>query len=517
MVSKNVFKTGRSVPAHDTVNKAGGKAYSLDSEKALCQYVVTNCFNSTYYSSSEDLLNEVKKIVDGVSSEMVAKAAVYGAANSMKDMPAYLCAVLVARREHELLKKVFNRVITNAKMLCNFVQIVRSGIVTGKKSFGTVAKKLVANWLTSRRPDQLFYDDIGKGNPSLADIIKMVHPKANSVEQNNMFKYVLGREFETRQLPEVVGSFEAFKKDSSGEVPSVPFQCLSNIKLTDEQWKTVALNMPWNTLRMNLNQIAKHNVFKDATVTRAISDKLSNQDLVKRFNAFPYQLLTTWNNITNVPVEVKNSLNQAMEYAVDNVPSFEGRVAVCVDVSGSMGCAITGNRAGATTKTSCVEVAGLIASAIIRKNKNALVVPFDTKVHNVHVNPFDSVLTNAKKLALNGGGTACSVALQHLLSKNEKCDVVIYVSDNMSWADYYGYGYVYGSGLATVWANYKAKNKQAKLVLIDLTPNTSVQVKPQKDVLNVGGFSDSVFEVIANFVRSGDTDEFVNTVKSVEL
>jgi len=53
------------------------------------------------------------------------------------------------------------------------------------------------------------------------------------------------------------------------------------------------------------------------------------------------------------------------------------------------------------------------------------------------------------------------------------------------------------------------------MVLIDLTPNTSAQAKESKDVLLVGGFSDAVFDVINNFVRS--TDNFVDTVKAVEL
>jgi 60 kDa SS-A/Ro ribonucleoprotein len=70
----------------------------------------------------------------------------------------------------------------------------------------------------------MFYDDIGKGNPSIGDIIKMVHARPSNEVQSNMFKYVLGREFTTKLLPPVVASFECFKKDSSGEVPAVDFR-----------------------------------------------------------------------------------------------------------------------------------------------------------------------------------------------------------------------------------------------------------------------------------------------------
>lgn len=510
-MNKTLFSTQKKIKPHDTVNKAGGLAYSLDSEKALCQYVVTCCFNNTYYSSTSELLDELKKIVSGVSSELLAKAAVYARKIGMKDTPAYLLAVLAARGESELFGKIFNKVITNAKMLCNFVQVVRSG-VTGRKSFGSLPKKLIQNWLTKRTPEQLFYDDVGKGNPSLADIIKMVHPKAENNPTNNMFRYLLGKDFSKESLPELVKEFEDFKVNSSGEVPAVPFQCLSNIKLSETQWKTLALNMPWNTLRMNLNQINRHNVLKDKKVLKELCSKLSNKDLVKQYNVFPYQLLTTYNSTEALPLEVKNALNEAMEHAVSNVPSFDVDVSVCVDVSGSMSSAITGNRNGSSSVTKCVEVAALIASSVIRNNKNTNVVPFDTRVHNVSINPYDSVLTNTKKLSISGGGTDCSVAMEHLIKSNIKSDLVIFVSDNMSWADYYR-----NTNLADLWLKYKNKNKKTKLVLIDLTPNAHVQVNPQKDVLNIGGWSDEVYAVISNFVRSGDTNEFVNTVKAVEI
>ena len=47
------------------------------------------------------------------------------------------------------------------------------------------------------------------------------------------------------------------------------------------------------------------------------------------------------------------------------------------------------------------------------------------------------------------------------------------------------------------WFKIKSQNKNAKLALIDIVPNSSTQVHDDKNVLNVGGFSDSVFEIIS--------------------
>ena len=92
-----------------------------------------------------------------------------------------------------------------------------------------------------------------------------------------------------------------------------------------------------------------------------------------------------------------------MELAIANVPSIEGRVVVCPDVSGSMKSPVTGYRAGSTTSVRCVDVAALVAASVLRKNQSATVLPFEQGVVPVDLNSRDSVMTNAGRLASIGG------------------------------------------------------------------------------------------------------------------
>jgi len=55
-----------------------------------------------------------------------------------------------------------------------------------------------------------------------------------------------------------------------------------------------------------------------------------------------------------------------------------------------------------------------------------------------------------------------------------------------------------------------------KLVCIDLQAYTTTQAPDRDDILNVGGFSDAVFEVVAAFF-TGDSGRFVSEVESVAL
>ena len=55
-----------------------------------------------------------------------------------------------------------------------------------------------------------------------------------------------------------------------------------------------------------------------------------------------------------------------------------------------------------------------------------------------------------------------------------------------------------------------------KLVCIDIQPYGTSQAPERDDILNIGGFSDAVFNVVSSFLEN-DTSRFVREVESVEL
>lgn len=500
MANKSLFKSmvGKLMPKTDAVNSELAPAYAFAPKHALAQYAVTGCMNATFYASAQDQLATVLKLANEVEAEFVAKTALFCRGKGyMKDLPALLCAVLSVRSPG-LLAEVFDRVIDSPKMLRNFVQIMRSGQV-GRKSLGTLPKRLVLRWLENRTDDQLFIGSIGN-DPSLADIIKMVHPKPATASRQALYGYLIGREYVAEDLPEIVRAYEAFKRGEMKQVPDVPFQMLTSLPLASEQWNVIARNGSWQMTRMNLNTFARHGCFAHQGLVRQVADKLRDAALIAKARAFPYQLLVAYLNTgKDVPAEIRESLQDAMEIAIRNVPVFEGKVYVCLDISGSMQGPVTGYRPGATSVMRCVDVAALIAAAIIRKNPRAEVIPFEHDVVELRLNSRDSVMTNAAKLAsVGGGGTSCSAPLQLLNRRQAIGDTVIYVSDNESWVDASA-----GRGTETMrqWSVFKARNPHAKLVCIDLVANQTTQAAEASDILNVGGFSDHVFEVVAQFAK----------------
>jgi len=534
-----------TLPVADTVNSAGGKAYLAGAEHQLAQFVNTGTFNDTLTISAENQVATVISLCHQVSPQYIAQTALEARfAGFMKDSPALLMAVLLVR-DGELFERAFPVVMDSLKQVRTFMQIVRSGVV-GRKSFGSRAKRVIRNWLENCSEDNLFRQSVGN-NPSLADMIKMVHPRASNEKREALYGYLVGNKVVkdrsqmtvrtlkngvniketvlTETLPSLVQNFEMYKTTREGTMPSVPFEMLATLATTEGHWREIAEKATWTQTFKNLNTFERHGVFKDIKITNALCERLRNAALVRRAKVFPYSLMMAHDMASanaSIPRDVTTALEAALNVATENVPLLEGMVYIFVDVSGSMDSnRVTGARKGATTKVTCRDVSALIAASIAKRNGQAVVMPFSDRLYPSYSLDTDkSVLENAKVLRkLPSGGTMCSLTLAHLNATNvahgDKSVLCIYVSDNESYLDSQS---SYATQTMVEWAKFKARNPNAKLVCIDLVPNNHSQAKESKDVMNIGGWSDNNFKMIAAFSRGEfGADFWVNKIKSLEL
>jgi 60 kDa SS-A/Ro ribonucleoprotein len=517
MASTTLFSTirGALLPSATVSNEAGGLAYARSPESALALYAATGCFNGTFYASDEQQLEQALQLCAQVEPGFVARTAIYARQVAhMKDMPALLLATLTIR-DRDAFAGAFERVIDNGRMLRNFVQILRSGRV-GRKSLGSLPRRMVRQWLEHASVDAIVGAAIGN-QPSLADVIRMVHPKPIDAQREALYAWVIGKAFREELLPARLQAYEAFKREPGDVLPDLPFQYYTALQLTQSHWKTLARNASWQTLRMNLNTFARNAVFEDAEAVAEVADRLRDPEQIRRARVFPYQLLMAFNAIgSDLPVAIGEALQDAMEVATRQVPVLDGKVVIAVDVSGSMQSPVTGHRKGATTAVRCVDVAALVAACVQRTNPGARVMPFNTQVRELRLNPRDSVMTQSRQLAaMLGGGTAISSPLARLNHERAKVDLLVLVSDNQSWSDTR-----HGGATETMrqWAQIKTRCPQARMVCIDLQPIASSQVVERDDVLHVGGFSDAVFDLLAVYAAQGaGATRWVDRIASIEL
>src|SRR6185503_16762992 len=275
MVNTQLFKTlkGALLPQATVQNHEAAPAYALSAKHQLAQIAATGCLNQTFYADADAQLDAVTALAAQVGPAFVAQTAVYAReAGHMKDMPVLLAAFL-AVRDVALLGQVFDRVVNNGKTLRAFVQMVRSGAL-GRKSLGSRPKKLVQQWLLTAGEKQLLNASVGN-TPTLADVVKMVHPKPAEAWRAAWFAWLIGKPIDEAALPPITQAFERFKRESAqgvaAEVPDVPFQMLTALELTATQWAQIARTGSWQMVRQNLNTFARHGVFELPGMTEAIA------------------------------------------------------------------------------------------------------------------------------------------------------------------------------------------------------------------------------------------------------
>ena len=543
MANKSLFSSlNRLLPRANTLNEAGGRAYRFEPKHALTQLAATGCFNGVFYAKAENQLDEIRQLVDQIDDDIfLAKLAVYAREQAfMKDMPAALLVILSSRNT-ELMHRVFDRVVDNGRVLRTVFQMIRSGQF-GRTSLSSSLQRAFQRWLNEASVGKLLSASIGN-DPSLRDVLRMARPTPKDNARRALFGWLTDKKIEKwapatqDDLPTLIQGLMAYRQADTSQAQalilgdlSVRWDLLADAAKSSLVWKAIARQMGPQALRMNLNTLLRHNVFADDKAGQGMIDyvagRLSDPDEIHRSRQFPYQYLAAYLNASSaLPHKIKAALHQAAEIACGNVPELPGPVVIGLDVSGSMTFPVTGyNGRGATSKVRCVDTAALFAAAILRRNPDSVIVPFDAEGYDVRIDPSDSILSLSERLAKHGGGgTNCSIPLHIANTKyrNRRFAGCVLISDNESWIGQGRYG---STGVMTEWQQF-VKNQlrlgghkidSPKLVCIDIQPYGSSQAPERADILNIGGFSDAVFKVIAANLQN-DSSRFVADVESVEL
>jgi 60 kDa SS-A/Ro ribonucleoprotein len=504
-----IFGTRKGVPTPDSTNYAGGPSYTRNLEERTLQVLTTNVFENTFYATQKDLVKEAVDLFKQMAlkdSSLFAKMIVYARNKGYIRLAPITALVVLSTADIILFEVAFPLVIRTPGDLQDFMAIVRSKSL--RQGCGRGVKRTVGAWLNSLSE----YHTIkygSKGNDfSLRDILRLIRPVPKDEQHKALFSYLCEGLSEknavtiANQLNQVK-CMELLKEETDldrqkaliaeGRLPyEVVIGCIKpNVQL----WTELMRQMPFFALLRHLNTLQKAGVFNSKENVAYVVSKLTDEKTVQGSKVLPFRFFTAYHTMeSGMPRQITEALEQALEISFQNVPELAGRTAVGCDTSGSMS-----GQLSAKGNTRYIDIAAIFTAAMLKKTADALILPFDTRLHMDRFSARDSLMTTARTLSSKGGGgTNVGLPLEYLLQNKIVVDTFIGVTDSESWV---------GRGFLPAWREYKRKvAPKAKAFLIELAPyGHAVAPQSEPDVWYFYGWSETVLPFISMTVNGQAT------------
>ena len=427
----------------------------MSKEQRFAQYAATGTFHGTYDASNRPSFELAHALAGDVSPELVAKTAVWCRESArMTDMPAFLVAHL-ASRDTEVMSRVFARVIDDGRMLRSFVQIVRSG-VTGRKSFGSAPKRALRSWFADRSPEVIFRQSIGQ-SPSMSDVIKMVRPPPRNDK----------------------GEADAVREALYGYLigKSVNVENLPKLARDFDAWKHGEGPLPDVPFEMLTCLPLRAEHWKELAKKMPLHELRLKLETLLHYGVFadPEIVESVATRIQDRDaIRRTNAKPLPLLAALHNVSA-----AMPADIVRALARAVDyaiGN---------LPEIMGSIA--VCTDASGSMQSPFAGQLRCAHIADLVSTIVRRKSERTTNLDTA---------------DTVVVVSDHQS---------------SDIARGLDVPHAHTKIVCIDLRPRAA-ELPEHDSLLQVGGFSDSVFDVVAAFTRGELTGaDWLSRMDAVDL
>jgi len=460
-------------------NHETGLAFKADPQLELYLRACSCLIEDRFYTRAAQQLAELRAAIRQCDRSYVLKLANY-ARNEMhlRTLPMILLAeasVMHSGASNEAkndvrqyVPKVVRRADEPGELLAYWIQTLGSGT---KSKLPNALKKGLSDALKRFDEYQLAkYNHHNRaGNVRLKDVLMLVHAKPDTPERAALWKRVLEDKLATPDTWEVMISTQGSRA---------------------ETWNAIAPKMGIMALVRNLRNFEQHDA-QDAML-HAIG-VITDPERVRESKLLPFRWLAAEREVGSGLL--KDALREAMNLSLANVPQWQGRTAIFVDLSGSMSSPLSKQ-----SKLMYVDVASLMGAMATRLASGGyLVGGFGESYADIPVSRHDSVLTNAEKIRHThvGHSTNAWLTIESLRKRKLVFDRVLIFSDMQCYSTH-GYGM---QSLAEEWIRYRKEvNPKAVLYSVDLAGYGTLQF-PQDDsgVVQLAGWSERVLDLVSAF------------------
>lgn len=532
----------------ETVNLAGGQAFSLDDETALYVTAVTSLGGGAgdkYYRTANEEYSLLLKLIDKVAKKdpaFIFQLAAYARKEMyLRSVPTILFIEGIrAMHKHkrandpypvdvkQFAYDVFGRPdeITEGMAYWKFITEDSNKLpMPLRKSLALALNKFGEYSLVKYAQDNK--------EVKFRDVLRRVHPTPKNEAQSALFNYLLRDELDGKLMPLTAArekllkcdEFNAHAKHLIAESNATWETVISKFGSSQATWTHVLPNMGYMATLRNLNNFLKHDVPLSGVI-----EMLTNPAEVSKSKQLPFRFfsalkaigqstetprrggyggyggtiafteLDAWST-TNISGDGKEALaialNTALQLSVANVPKFEGRTLIAADVSGSMDTSLN-DKSSVTLK----EIACLMAALAQHMSEDGIASAFGDTFMTVKPTPNNILATARNVAALErtvGWSTNAWTVLDYLIKNKIVCNRVMYFTDTQC---YNSYGSAKNT-LNNLWKQYKGwlytQGVNGYLYEVNLAGGNTSAYDRNSGVAIIAGWSDRIFEAISTF------------------
>ena len=556
LFNRRATPQSQAIPGSTQVcNSGGGYSWAVDDWTRLDRFLILGAEGGTYYIGERDLVKQNHDALircikaDGICA-VNRIVEISDAGRAPKNDPAIFALALVV---------TYGDVPAKTHAFANLNKVCRIGThlfhfaeyVNAMRGWGRGLRSAVGRWYVERDADALAHQAVKyqqRDGWSHADLLRLAHPKAPSVQHDAVFRWMLAgadslgeREVKRKvrgedrvakygavgELPQLIAAFEQAKRaTSAGEIVKlitdfdlprevIPTQWLNEVAV----WDALLQRMPMTALIRNLGKMTSLGLIKPfSDAKKLVLRKLKDETALKRSRIHPLAVLVAqkvyaqghgdkgalkWSPVS----AIVDALDAAFYATFSNVEPCNKPVLLALDVSGSMagsmiaGSCISAREASAAmalitmaTEPEC-EVIGFSAAA---GGHGGMWGGGESGITRVNLSPRMRLAEVIQRIeAIPMGGTDC--ALPMLWAARNKLNVSAFITytDSETWA-----GHIHPSQALRQYRSEFVGD--AKAVVVGMTSNGFTLADPDdRGMLDVVGFDTSAPAVIADFVRNG--------------
>lgn len=503
----------------DSVNKAGGKAYSYSNAKQeIASVILSSMINgNSYYETEAARINRIIKMVaEGEDKEFLAKAMVYVRNEGNLRSVSHIMGSILAEnvKGSNFLRSALVKSMVRPDDMTEMVALYNSR--NGDKMVPNVLRRSMKDALETKWDEYQLKKYLGVSNGvKLRDVVKMAHPKPavlvakGKAKDADVFKRVIEGTLDN------IATAQTVNAGSKGEDRAQNYYAmLSEGKLG------------YMAALKNLKNILESMTAFGAADKELMVDKLCgllrNERACRKSMVLPFRFTQAY--MMAKQIDMDRILNKKLLRAIEdgfilsakNIPIVEGdeKIALMLDESGSMG---GWNGEDMTQTTPFMLGKTMMASMMTGLDKDNVVgYLWADRAREISVDgrPFDFI----QNTRTQGGGTDLGSAIAGLIKTKTFVDKLVIFTDmqqNAIGGSYWG-SRSGSKEFKDMVADYRKINPNVKVLFWNLQGyGKDTPMKLNHDVLEVSGFSDKMLSVIPKMWK--DKDALIREIEAIQL